>query len=151
MINLIKFTRIIFAFFILALCLTSCKQPTLPSVVTSDVTDVTQTSATGGGIISDDGNAEILSRGVCWSTSENPSVSSSKTSDGTGTGSFTSTLAQLTAGTNYYIRAYATNIEGTVYGIEVTFATSPILTASITTNVVESITQTTAVTGGIIT
>ena len=149
--NLIKFTRIIFVFIILALCLTSCKQPTLPSVVTSDVTDVTQTSATGGGVITDDGNAEIISRGVCWSTSENPSVSSSKTSDGTGTGSFSSTLAHLTAGTNYYVRAYATNIEGTVYGIEVTFATSPVLTASITTNVVESITQTTAVTGGIIT
>ena len=136
----------------LAICFTSCKpKPTLPVVATSSVTDITQTSATAGGKVTNDGNVEVTSRGVCWSTSQDPDLSANKTSDGTGTGSFSSTLTQLTAGTNYYVRAYATNIEGTVYGIEVTFATSPVITASITTNGVESITQTTAVSGGIIT
>ena len=127
----------------------SCKpKPAIPVVTTSSVTDITQTSATAGGNVTSDGNAEITSRGVCWSTSRNPALSSYKTSDGTGAGEFISTLAQLTAGTNYYVRAYATNSEGTSYGPEVTFATSPVLTASLTTAAVSSITQNSAATGG---
>jgi uncharacterized protein (TIGR02145 family) len=136
----------------LTLCLTSCKpKPTLPVVTTTNVTDITQTTATTGGNVTSDGNADVTSRGVCWNSSENPTVSNSKTSDGTGTGPFTSSLTQLTPGTTYYVRAYATNSEGTSYGSQVSFNSNPIVLATLTTTTVGSITSTTAVSGGDIT
>ncbi|MEE4357930.1 MAG: C13 family peptidase, partial [Desulfococcaceae bacterium] len=61
--------------------------------------------------------------GVCWSTSQNPINSDSKTSDGTGTGSFTSSITDLTANTTYYMRSYAINSAGTGYGNQVSFTT----------------------------
>jgi uncharacterized protein (TIGR02145 family) len=72
----------------------------------------------------DNGGAEITSRGVCWSTGQNPTVADSKTEDGTGTGSFTSSVTNLQAGTMYYLRAYAINSVGTSYGDEVSFSTT---------------------------
>lgn len=96
----------------------------LPTVTTSPVTDITTTSATCGGNVTDDGGAEVTARGVCWSTSQNPTVSDSHTEDGTGTGTFTSAITGLTPNTTYYVRAYATNEAGTVYGEEVSFTTS---------------------------
>jgi len=105
--------------------LTSCKKPTLPVVTTTNVTDITEITATTGGNVTSDGNAEVTSRGVCWNTSENPTIANNKTSDGTGTGSFTSSLTQLTPGTNYYGRAFATNSEGPGYGNQVSFTSSP--------------------------
>ena len=94
-----------------------------PSVMTASVSDITAVSATCGGIITSDGGAIVTARGVCWSTSHNPTVSSNHTTDGSGTGSFTSTLTSLTPNTTYYVRAYATNSAGTAYGNEVSFAT----------------------------
>ena len=65
--------------------------------------------------------------GVCWSTSQNPTVSDDHTTDGSGTGSFTSNLTNLTPGTTYYVRAYATNSMGTAYGSEESFTTTAAL------------------------
>jgi hypothetical protein len=76
----------------------------------------------GGNIISDGGNA-ITARGVCWSISTNPTTADSKTTDGSGTGVFTSYLAGLNESTHYYVRAYATTIVGTAYGTEIDFTT----------------------------
>jgi hypothetical protein len=95
----------------------------LPTVVTASATDVTGTSATGGGDVTADGGAEVTARGVVWSTSPSPTLADASTSDGAGLGSFTSHLSGLTAGTTYYVRAYATNVEGTAYGNEISFAT----------------------------
>jgi hypothetical protein len=135
-----------------ALILTSCKKkPGLPAVTTANVSGISQTTASSGGNVSDDGGAEVSSRGVCWSTAENPTTSGSRTSDGTGVGSFTSSLSLLTPGTKYYLRAYATNSEGTSYGTQVSFTTGAILTATVQTTSVSSITGTTAVSGGTIT
>jgi hypothetical protein len=131
--------------------LQSCKKPTIPDVVTANVSGITQTSATSGGNVTNDGGAEVTARGVCWSTIQNPTTSSSKTVDGTGSGAFTSNISGLVANANYYIRAYATNSEGTSYGNEVTFATNPILLATLTTAEVISITTMFAVSGGEIT
>ncbi len=92
-------------------------------IVTNPITNITSTTATGGGNVKSDGGFPITERGVCWSTSQNPTVSDSKTIDGSGTGSFTSNLTGLTVNTIYYVRAYATNSKGTMYGNQVSFTT----------------------------
>ncbi len=80
-------------------------------------------SATSGGTVSNDGGATVTARGVCWSTTANPTTANSYTTDGSGTGSFTSNQSGLTQNTTYYVRAYATNSVGTAYGNEVSFTT----------------------------
>ena len=97
----------------------------LPTVTTAAITAIDKTTANGGGEVTADGGATVTARGICWSTSQNPTISGSHTSDGTGTGSFTSAMTGLTANTTYYVRAYATNSVGTVYGEEVNFTTLP--------------------------
>ncbi|MBO4645687.1 MAG: SprB repeat-containing protein [Bacteroidales bacterium] len=97
---------------------------TLPTVTTSTVTNIASTTAICGGNVTNDGGAAITARGVCWSTSQNPTVSNSHTTNGTGTGSFTSSLTGLAPNTTYYVRAYATNEVGTSYGEEVSFTTA---------------------------
>jgi uncharacterized repeat protein (TIGR02543 family) len=100
-------------------------QAVLPTVTTTQVTNITQATATGGGNVTDDGGASIIARGVCWSTSHNPTVSGNHTTNDNGIGSFTSSITELTANTTYYVRAYATNDVGTAYGSEVSFTTQP--------------------------
>lgn len=95
----------------------------MPLVTTSSVTNITQTSVACGGNVTSNGGATVTARGVCWSTSQNPTVSNSHTTDGSGTGSFTSSITGLTASTTYYVRAYATNSAGTSYGEQKSFMT----------------------------
>ena len=102
---------------------TTLPNATLPTVTTASITNITTNSATGGGNVTSDGYASVTARGICWSTTQNPTVSGSHTTNGTGTGNFTSNLADLTANTTYYVRAYATNSQGTAYGSEVSFTT----------------------------
>ncbi len=123
----------------------------MPTLTTSDVSEITLTTATSGGNITESGGGEITARGVCWGTSENPTIADSKTEDGDGTGTFTSDLTSLSPGTTYYVRAYATNSAGTAYGNEISFTTDAIQLATLTTDAASSITQTTAVSGGNIT
>lgn len=99
----------------------TCGTP--PTLTTTAESSIEETTAASGGNISDEGSSAVIERGVCWSTSSGPTVSDSKSSDGTGTGSFTSTLTGLTANTKYYFRAYATNSEETGYGSERWFYT----------------------------
>jgi uncharacterized protein (TIGR02145 family) len=96
----------------------------LPTVTTAEVSNITQTSATCGGNVTSDGGATVTARGVCWSTSQNPTVSDSHTTNGSGTFSFTSNITGLTSITTYYVRAYATNSVGTAYGSQVSFTTT---------------------------
>ncbi len=95
----------------------------LATVTTSAITNITQTAATSGGEVTEDGGAGVTARGVCWSTSPNPTITDSHTLDGTGIGSFVSNISGLSPNTPYYIRAYATNSVGTTYGNEVSFTT----------------------------
>ncbi len=95
----------------------------IPVVTTAEVSDVTGNSALCGGTVTDGGGLEITARGVCWSTSPNPTLNDSHTTDGTGTGSFTSSLTGLNASTTYYVRAYASNSLVTIYGGEQSFTT----------------------------
>jgi len=94
-----------------------------PALYTSPISDTTQTTAISGGKIIHDGGATVTAGGICWSTSKNPTIDNNKTSDGTGTGEFTSKITNLTPNTTYYVRAYATNINGTAYGNEISFIT----------------------------
>lgn len=94
-----------------------------PVLSTTQVSDITQTTASSGGNITDDGGATVTTRGVCWSTSQTPTINDSRTEDGAGTGSFTSSLVGLEPSTTYYVRAYATNEAGTAYGEEHVFTT----------------------------
>ena len=96
----------------------------LATVTTSEVTAVTATSATCGGSVSADGGFAVTARGVCYSTTPNPTTASPHTSDGAGLGNFVSQLYNLSSGTTYYVRAYATNGAGTVYGEERMFMTN---------------------------
>jgi len=94
------------------------------SIKTAAVSNITVISAVSGGTIDYDGGVPITMRGVCWSTSQNPTISGSLTKDGPGTGSFTSLITGLTPNTKYFVRAYATNITGTTYGDEISFTTN---------------------------
>lgn len=135
--NLLLFT---FSFILII----SCKKASLPGVTTGSVTRILQTSAYSGGQVISDGGATVAARGVCWSTSENPTISSNKSSDSLGFGLFTSHLTGLTPNTLYYVRAYATNKEGTSYGSQVMFTTlSPAIPALVTSGL-KSVTNTTA-------
>ena len=96
-----------------------------PTVTTTAISNIDKNTATGGGNVTADGGATVTARGICWSTSQNPTLSGSHTTNGTGTGSFTSALTGLSANTTYYVRAYATNGAGTAYGEEVSFTTLP--------------------------
>ena len=146
--HFLKITIIVFLSIGFIATVQSCKKPTVPVVTTVSVSAITQTSATSGGNVTDDGGEEVTARGVCWGTIQNPTTSSSKTSDGAGIGTFTSSLPGLAANTRYYVSAYATNSEGTSYGNAVSFTTNPILLATLTTIDVTSIASSTAVSGG---
>ena len=122
-----------------------------PSLTTTAITAITTTSAASGGNVTSDGGAEVTARGICWGTATKPLITGTKTSDGTGTGIFTSSITGLTAKTLYYVRAYATNSEGTSYGNEISFTSAEIIGATLTTTAVTGITATAAVSGGNIT
>jgi hypothetical protein len=97
--------------------------PCVPRLVTS-LSEVKSTTAKSGGTITYSAGLPVLSRGVVWSTNPMPTIAlTTKTTDGTGTGAFTSNVTGLTPNTTYYIRAYATTANGTGYGQEAVFTT----------------------------
>jgi len=96
--------------------------PTILETVTP--TSIASTTASSGGNITHDGGSAVTAYGVCWSTYTAPTLDDSYTSDGTGTGEFTSSVTGLSASTTYYIRAYATNNVGTSYGPTKEFTTT---------------------------
>jgi uncharacterized protein (TIGR02145 family) len=124
----------------------------VPTLTTTEVSNINATTSSSGGIITSNGGADITVRGVVWSTSPSPTTAlATKTANGTGTGTFTSTLAELAPTTTYYVRAYATNAAGTAYGNEVSFTTLSIEVPTLTTTEVSNINATAATTGGTIT
>ncbi len=96
---------------------------TAPTVVTSAVTQIAETTAVAGGNVTSDGGASVTERGVVYSTSANQTTANSKRISGSGTGSFTCNLYDLQPNTTYYVRAYAKNDVGIAYGDEVSFTT----------------------------
>ncbi len=95
-----------------------------PQVITTEIFDITSNSATSGGNVISYGGSNVTARGVCWSTSVNPTIDDSHTIDGSGVGVYSSYLTGLISSTTYYVRAYATNSAGTAYGNQISFTTS---------------------------
>ena len=98
---------------------------TTATVTTDAITEITQTTATGGGDVTADGGSTVTVRGVCWSISSSPTTADVNTTNGNGMGVFVSSLTGLDPETHYYVRAYATNTAGTSYGVEQEFDTLP--------------------------
>lgn len=98
----------------------------VPTVTTIDITGIGASGASSGGKITFDGGAPITDKGICWSTSQNPTIVDSKTSNGIGSAEFTSVIAGLNIATTYHVRAYAVNSAGVGYGADVTFMTFPV-------------------------
>jgi formylglycine-generating enzyme required for sulfatase activity len=128
----------------------SAPAPVKPTVTTASITNITTSTATCGGNVTSDGGASVTARGVCWSTSANPTTSNSKTTNGSGTGSFTSSITGLNSNTTYHVRAYAINSVGTSYGSDVSFKT-PAYQPTVTTASITNITTSTATCGGNVT
>ncbi len=127
----------------------------VPTVSTTQPSQITETTAVAGGNVTSDGGASVSERGVVYSLSANPAItdlSSTIVRSGSGTGTYTCNLSNLQAGTTYYVRAYAINSKGTAYGDEISFTTAlPITLATVTTTSITQITETTAVAGGTVT
>ena len=124
---------------------------TAPTVAATTATNVSYTSVTLGGNITNDNGATVTERGVCYSTSTNPTISNSKKAVGSGTGTFSTNITGLSDGITYYVRAYATNSKGTAYGEEKTFTTTKITTPSIETSTASNVSFTSVTLGGNVT
>jgi uncharacterized protein (TIGR02145 family) len=96
---------------------------TIPTVTTTEVSEISYNDATCGGNVTYNGGAPVTVKGVCWNTSPNPTLINSFTENGSGTGIYTSYLTDLALSTTYYVRAYATNSIGTAYGEQKSFKT----------------------------
>lgn len=115
--------------------------PVFATLSTTAITGTTYyAAASSGGNITSDGGSAVTARGVCWSTSPTPTIANSKTSDGTGTGSYGSTLTGLTPSKLYFVRAYATTTPGTVYGNEISFTTVSHVLPVVSTTAITGIT-----------
>lgn len=137
----------IFSLILISVITLTCSEDesgTVPKLTTLPITNITLESAKSGGNITSDGGSEITVRGVCWSTTDEPTIDNDKSSDGTGSGEYTSNLTLL-PGTTYYARAYATNKSGTGYGDVLSFTTPSF---SITTEFASALSRTEALVEG---
>ena len=122
--------NLVFSVFVAVTVMLSCdnnegltSHESVPVLTTTAAAEITATSVETGGNITSDGGANITERGICWSTNPNPTIEDNATTEGTGIGSFTSIITGLSAGTRYYVRAYAVNTSGVGYGNSITFTT----------------------------
>jgi len=129
----------------------SCKKEKgeIPTLTTLDVTNITGTSATCGGTITDEGSGTIVERGVCWSKGITPTTADRRTIEGGGAGSFVSNMTNLDVTTIYYVRAYAVNEAGSGYGMVMSFTTLGQVPTAVT-QTASGITPTTAILNGVI-
>lgn len=124
----------------------------IPTVTTSSITEITFTTAKAGGNVTSDGGQEVTEKGVCYATTAEPTIYNTKIpySEG-GLGAYTCQLVDLTPGTTYYLRAYATNSKGTSYGTARTFTTTAYNVPTVNTGSYSNVSYTTATCRGEIT
>ena len=121
------------------------------AVNTLESSEITKNSVKIKAVINTNNGSKLTERGVCYSLSTNPTIANGKFIDNnfySDLGEFTITVTNLSAGTKYYAKAYATNSYGTAYGEEITFTTLPATPAIVTTNSIYSITQNSAYCSG---
>jgi len=94
------------------------------TVTTAEVTDITRSTAKGGGEVTYESGSPVTERGLCWCEFHNPTINDTHLASGSGMGSFTVTMTNLEYNKTYYVRAYAKNEKGVAYGEEVSFITS---------------------------
>ncbi|MGB6037849.1 MAG: hypothetical protein WBG42_16360, partial [Cryomorphaceae bacterium] len=126
---------------------------TLPglAVSTNSISSITTETATGGGNVLDDGGETVTAKGICWSVDPDPTIDlPTKTNDGVNVGSYVSNMSGLSAGTLYYVRAYASNPAGTAYGDQVSFTTDGGSVPVLLTNSASDITNESADCGGVV-
>lgn len=93
-----------------------------PEVTTDSYGALTSSSAVVTGTIVNDGDYPILERGIVWNTSTNPTIANNKVpAGGTAIGTFTETYSIANSGVLTYVRSYASNINGTGYGTNISF------------------------------
>lgn len=132
----------------LASCKTEIESKLIPVVSTEEILSITQNTAVSGGEITSDNGLDVTSRGVCWGLKPNPTITDSLTKNAAGTGKFVSQLSNLVPDTTYYVRAYATNSDGTAYGLQVTFRTLKAVFPVLTTTKATDLTDISATSGG---
>jgi len=110
--------------------------PSVATLTTNSISGISSNIAGSGGTITTEGGSAITAKGVCWSLNPAPTIANSKTTDGTGSANFNSTMNGLNPLTQYYVRAYATNGLGTAYGNEINFTTSDLVNPGPTVPVV---------------
>ena len=121
----------------------------IPTLTTTEVLNLETSTPSSGGDITADGGAPVTARGIVWSTSANPTIAlPTRTSDGIGTGTFTSYFTGLSVGTHYFVKAYATNSAGTAYGDELEFDTQTPTPPLVSTTAISNIKNFTATGGG---
>jgi hypothetical protein len=125
----------------------------VPSISTHQASNLTDNSAVSGGTVSSDGGSSVTQRGVCFSISQNPTLNNAVIYNGTGIGSFTSSISGLTPNTTYYVKAFASNAIGTAYGNQISFATENEVSSipTLTTYIATGITANSAFSGGNVT
>lgn len=93
-----------------------------PEVSTLAVRDTLSNAPVAEGSISTLQSIPIIAKGFVWDTIQFPTLPSALNSrNGSGTGNFSQILTGLVSGKKYYLRSYASNINGTSYGNEITF------------------------------
>jgi len=102
-----------------------------PTLITTAVSSINISSALTSSLVSYSGGAEIIEKGVCWSISGMPTISSDTTMQGAGSVAYNSNLTDLTSNELYYVRSYATNTAGTGFGNELSFTTLANVSATV--------------------
>lgn len=115
-----KLIVLVFSVVLLGSC---TKEENIPVLSTKPIVYDMTTNAESGGVITSDGGSQVTVKGVCWSNTPNPTIDNDTTINGTGVASFDSYISNLNLNTTYYVRAYATNSNGTGYGDELSFST----------------------------
>ena len=145
--------KIIYTLWLVALLIVTaaCRDENFPelktaSVETIEASDISGSTAVCGGIIVDNGGFEISTRGICWDTVPDPELGINAKEDTSGLESFNCLITGLSGGTDYYVRAYATNNGGISYGENIGFTTKPV--PVLATSDVTNITGNSAVCGG---
>ncbi|MBU8891476.1 MAG: LamG domain-containing protein [Bacteroidales bacterium] len=103
----------------------------LPAISTKEATNITAFTAEIGGEIIENNGGDIISQGVCWNKSGNPTTESNFYVDESNTESFTYNLTDLEYGQKYYVKAYAINEKGESYGNEIVFRTDTLASVNI--------------------